>query len=129
MDWCPIKAESKTEVHLKSQKQGISSACYEPHGLKKDATLYLLIYCFILTEMEELAEHGITLPPNMQGLTEEQVEELKLKDEWADKCVPQGGVRDNKDPIGRRNGQGMSLIWRTSAVLKTGIYRDRRKCV
>lgn len=59
----------------------------------------------ICAEMEELAEHGITLPPNMQGLTEEQVEELKLKDEWADKCVPQGGVRDNKDPIGRRNGQ------------------------
>lgn len=59
----------------------------------------------ICAEMEELAEHGITLPPNMQGLTEEQVEELKLKDEWADKCVPQGGVRENKDPIGRRNGQ------------------------
>lgn len=59
----------------------------------------------ICAEMEELAGHGITLPPNMQGLTEEQVEELKLKDEWADKCVPQGGVRENKDPIGRRNGQ------------------------
>lgn len=59
----------------------------------------------ICAEMEELAEHGITLPPNMQGLTEEQVEELKLKDEWADKCVPQGGVRENKDPIGRRNSQ------------------------
>lgn len=59
----------------------------------------------ICAEMEELAEHGIILPPNMQGLTEEQVEELKLKDEWADKCVPQGGVRENKDPIGRRNGQ------------------------
>lgn len=59
----------------------------------------------ICAEMEELAEHGITLPPNMQGLTEEQVEDLKLKDEWADKCVPQGGVRENKDPIGRRNGQ------------------------
>lgn len=73
--------------------------------------LYLMIHGFILTEMEELAEHGITLPPNMQGLTEEQVEELKLKDEWADKCVPQGGVRENKDPIGRRNGQGMALIW------------------
>ncbi|XP_062619659.1 cilia- and flagella-associated protein 298-like [Saccostrea cucullata] len=59
----------------------------------------------ICAEMEELANHGITLPPNMQGLTEEQVEELKLKDEWAEKCVPQGGIRENKDPIGRRNGQ------------------------
>ncbi|XP_022292400.2 cilia- and flagella-associated protein 298-like [Crassostrea virginica] len=59
----------------------------------------------ICAEMEELANHGITLPPNMQGLTEDQIEDLKLKDEWAEKCVPQGGVRENKDPIGRRNGQ------------------------
>ncbi|XP_048765916.2 cilia- and flagella-associated protein 298-like [Ostrea edulis] len=59
----------------------------------------------ICAEMDELANHGITLPPNMQGLTDEQVEELKLKDEWAEKCAPQGGVKENKDPIGRRNGQ------------------------
>jgi len=62
------------------------------------------------TEIEDLAEHGITLPPNMQGLTEEQVTELKLKDEWADKCTPQGGVRMNEDKIGRRNGQGKCSI-------------------
>jgi hypothetical protein len=69
--------------------------------------MYIILrFCFI--EMEELANHGITLPPNMQGLTEEQVEELKLKDEWAEKCVPQGGIKENKDPIGRRNGQGIS---------------------
>ena len=59
-----------------------------------------------ISEIEDLAEHGITLPPNMQGLTEEQVIELKLKDEWAEKCTPQGGVRENEDKIGRRNGQG-----------------------
>ena len=54
----------------------------------------------------ELAEHGISLPPNMQGLTEDQLEDLKLKDEWEDKCIPSGGAVDNKDPIGRRNGHG-----------------------
>lgn len=59
----------------------------------------------ICAEIEELAEHGITLPPNMQGLTDEQVIELKLKDEWVEKCTPQGGVRVNPDKIGRRNGQ------------------------
>ena len=71
-------------------------------------SIMLIIYemNFSSTEMEELANHGITLPPNMQGLTEDQIEDLKLKDEWAEKCVPQGGVRENKDPIGRRNGQG-----------------------
>lgn len=57
-------------------------------------------------EITELADHGITLPPNMQGLTEEQIMELKLKDEWEDKCVPSGGPLFHKDDIGRRNGQG-----------------------
>lgn len=56
-------------------------------------------------EMEELAKHGVSLPPNMQGLTDEQVEELKLKDEWGEKCQPSGGVKFNKCKIGCRNGQ------------------------
>nr|XP_061818835.1 cilia- and flagella-associated protein 298-like isoform X2 [Nerophis lumbriciformis] len=59
----------------------------------------------ICSEMCELAEHGITLPPNMQGLTDEQILDLKLKDEWEDKCVPSGGLVFKKDDIGRRNGQ------------------------
>ncbi|XP_060067468.1 cilia- and flagella-associated protein 298-A-like [Ylistrum balloti] len=58
----------------------------------------------ICAEMEELAKHGITLPPNMMGLTDDQIVDLKLKDEWADKCVPSGGAKMKKDPIGRRNG-------------------------
>ncbi|XP_029956411.1 cilia- and flagella-associated protein 298 [Salarias fasciatus] len=58
----------------------------------------------ICSEIPELAEHGITLPPNMQGLTEEQIEELKLRDEWEDKCTPSGGSVFKKDEIGRRNG-------------------------
>ena len=63
----------------------------------------------MFSEIECLAEHGITLPPNMQGLTDEQVEDLKLKDEWADRCTPQGGVRENPDKVGVRNGQGESF--------------------
>ncbi|XP_073928905.1 cilia- and flagella-associated protein 298 isoform X3 [Castor canadensis] len=59
----------------------------------------------LCSEMEELAEHGIFLPPNMQGLTDEQIEELKLKDEWGEKCIPSGGSVFKKDDIGRRNGQ------------------------
>lgn len=59
-------------------------------------------------EMEELSDHGITLPPNMQGLTDEQIEELKLVDEWSLKCTPQGGHVMCKDDIGRRNGMGKS---------------------
>lgn len=59
----------------------------------------------ICSEISQLADHGITLPPNMQGLTEEQIVELKLIDEWEDKCVPSGGPVFRKDEIGRRNGQ------------------------
>lgn len=61
--------------------------------------------------MQELAEHGILLPPNMQGLTEEQLVDLKLKDEWEDKCVPSGGPVFRKDEYGRRNGHGERQRW------------------
>uniref|UniRef100_A0A8C0I5Z2 CFAP298-TCP10L readthrough n=1 Tax=Balaenoptera musculus TaxID=9771 RepID=A0A8C0I5Z2_BALMU len=59
----------------------------------------------VCSEMEELAEHGVFLPPNMQGLTDDQIEDLKLKDEWGEKCVPSAGSVFKKDDIGRRNGQ------------------------
>uniref|UniRef100_A0A3Q3WLM1 Cilia and flagella associated protein 298 n=1 Tax=Mola mola TaxID=94237 RepID=A0A3Q3WLM1_MOLML len=58
----------------------------------------------LCSEIPELADHGITLPPNMQGLTEEQIVELNLKDEWEDKCMPSGGAVFKKDEIGGRNG-------------------------
>lgn len=56
-------------------------------------------------EMEELANYGIMLPLNMIGLTDEQVEELKLEDPLADNCAPSGGYNQTKDPVGRRNGR------------------------
>ena len=61
------------------------------------------------TEMEELAKHGITLPPNMQGLAEEQISDLRLHDEWEDKCSPSGGYVETKDPLTRRNGRGKDI--------------------
>ena len=56
--------------------------------------------------MQSLAKHGHFLPPNMQGLTEDQIEELKLHDEYEKICVPQGGSVECPDPIGRRSGKG-----------------------
>lgn len=41
----------------------------------------------------------------MIGLTDEQVEELKLVDSWAESCLPSGGFNQTKDPVGRRNGR------------------------
>lgn len=45
------------------------------------------------------------LPPDIIGLTSEQVTELKLVDVWADRCIPSGGWIENPDPVGRRNGR------------------------
>ncbi len=54
--------------------------------------------------IELLSQHGVLLPGNMQGLTEEQISELKLRDEFEEVCVPSGGYIMNPDPMGRRNG-------------------------
>ncbi|XP_023316228.1 UPF0769 protein C21orf59 homolog A-like [Trichogramma pretiosum] len=51
-------------------------------------------------DLEELANHGTMLPQNMQGLTDEQIEELHLVDEWGEKCCPSGGWTFNKDIMG-----------------------------
>ncbi|XP_058821590.1 cilia- and flagella-associated protein 298 isoform X2 [Topomyia yanbarensis] len=59
----------------------------------------------VCSEIEELSKHGTMLPPDMLGLTEEQVQELNLNDEWGEKCVPSGGWISNPDPVGRRNGR------------------------
>ncbi len=56
--------------------------------------------------MQSLAEHGICKPPEMQGLTDEQIVELKLRDTFSDTCYPSGGARSNPDPIGKRTGNG-----------------------
>jgi cilia- and flagella-associated protein 298 len=55
--------------------------------------------------MEELANYGCMLPPEMMGLTDEQIDELKLVDSWAENCIPSGGFNFCKDPVGRRNGR------------------------
>ncbi|KAJ7320524.1 hypothetical protein JRQ81_020035 [Phrynocephalus forsythii] len=73
----------------------------------------------VCAEIESLAEHGIFLPPNMQGLTDEQIEELKLKDEWAERCIPSGGSVFKKDEIGRRNGHAPNE--KMNQVLKTTV--------
>jgi hypothetical protein len=63
----------------------------------------------LCSEIEYLSKAGITLPPNMQGLTDEQIVELKLVDEWSNKCTPSGGYIEKKDDLGRRNGRGYYL--------------------
>jgi len=59
----------------------------------------------LCAEMEQLAKHGLCLPPNMQGLTKEQILELQLVDTWEEHCTPSGGNIECADPIGHRNGK------------------------
>lgn len=80
-------------------------------------------FLLILTiEMELLSSHGILLPPNMHGLTDEQVTDLKLKDEYADTCVPCGGHVNNPDPVGRRNGRGKSFRLETISHFTVDVF-------
>ncbi|KAF7261045.1 hypothetical protein EG68_01681 [Paragonimus skrjabini miyazakii] len=91
----------------------------------------------ICAEIDELAKHGVNLPPNLQGLTEDQVVDLKLKDEWGDKCIPSGGYIEYKDEIGRRNGRALcekmvEVLKRTVDEAKQLIGRDtvnRDRCM
>ena len=41
----------------------------------------------------------------MQGLADEQIRDLRLVNEWADKYVPSGGTVERNDPVGHRNGK------------------------
>lgn len=59
----------------------------------------------ICGEIEELTKYGPMLPPEIIGLTEDQVTELKLVDEWEEKVIPSGGWTNSPDPCGRRNGR------------------------
>lgn len=71
------------------------------------------------SEIELLAQHGVLLPGDMQGLTEEQIIELKLKDSYEDVCIPSGGFVMTPDPMGRRNGRGMYVIYSNPRFCKT----------
>ncbi|CAG7732885.1 unnamed protein product [Allacma fusca] len=90
--------------------------------------LVVNVYGFI--EMEELAKHGTMLPPDMLGLTDEQIVELKKVDTWGESCIPSGGFRENKDPIGRRNGKQpgekmQELIARSVGEVKAAIDKKQ----
>ena len=57
----------------------------------------------------------------MQGLSDEQIAELHLRDPWADKSYPSGGSIINHDPIGRRTGTGWPYLMIFQRILfRTG---------
>eukprot|EP00055_Hartaetosiga_balthica_P017081 m.111924 g.111924 ORF g.111924 m.111924 type:complete len:288 (-) comp9243_c2_seq6:4407-5270(-) len=78
--------------------------------------------------IEQLAQFGIMKTPKMQGLTPDQVVDLKLKDE-TDKFYPSGGSQDCVDDIGLRTGkapneQMRDILTRTIEEAKAAIHKD-----
>ena len=83
----------------------------------------------VCSEIEFLAKSGTCLPYNMQGLTDEQISELKLVDEWSERCVPSGGYVERKDELGRRNGRApldkmCDVLEKTRADSKAKVSKD-----
>ena len=78
--------------------------------------------------VEALAAHGIMKTPQMQGLTDEQVRELKYKDD-TDKYYPSGGATVAPDAIGLRTGQAPSpqlqeVLRKTCAEARAAVHKD-----
>ncbi|XP_045434344.1 cilia- and flagella-associated protein 298 isoform X1 [Pipistrellus kuhlii] len=97
-----VKRGDESQFLLRAPADAELGALTERAARVHNARLKVQRLC---SEVEDLAEHGVFLPPNMQGLTDEQVEELKLRDEWGERCVPSGGAGFKKDAVGRRNGR------------------------
>eukprot|EP00040_Diaphanoeca_grandis_P027509 m.156728 g.156728 ORF g.156728 m.156728 type:complete len:292 (-) comp31020_c0_seq1:67-942(-) len=101
------------------------------------------LYCNILkirrlsAEVEMLAEFGIAKPTQAVGLTDDQIVELKIKDEWTPKCYPSGGSVFNRDVIGRRTGNAPNeklsqVLKKTCADAKAATSKDQvtaNKCL
>ena len=99
------------KYHLIRLFRGIKSIHHIKTEIEKVREQVRLIYNArlkverIATEIDQLAQYGTILPENMQGLNEDQIIDLKLKDPWTEKCIPSGGAIENKDIYNRRNGQ------------------------
>jgi hypothetical protein len=79
--------------------------------------------------IEQLATHGIMKPPNMHGLTPDQVVELKLKDE-SSTYYPSGGSVPCHDDIGLRVGQApnaqmQEVLQKTVSEAKAAMSRTK----
>lgn len=83
----------------------------------------------ICSELEDLSKHGVFLPLQMQGLTDEQIQELKLKDQWAEMHLTSENYVVKRDPVGRRNGKAplpkiADVISRTISEAKTKVSKN-----
>lgn len=89
----------------------------------------------ICDEMTQLAKHGVQIKPEMMGLTDDQIVELKLVDEFSSSCVPSTGFGEEcKDDVGRRCGRPprvdmKNIIARTIAEATSAIIKNQSKAM
>jgi len=80
-------------------------------------------------QLVALSQHGVSLPPEMQGLLAEQLAELKLSDEEGKRCLPEQAVL-NPDPLQRRGGRAppaekAAVLERAAAELCKIVSKER----
>ena len=86
----------------------------------------------LVEEVKELAKYGVVIKPELQGLTAEQVKELKLVDEYEEQCQPSGGFAYEADPCQRRNGRApirdmKNVLTKTADEAKAKVHKDNVK--
>lgn len=82
-------------------------------------------------EISMLAKHGVQVRPEMMGLTPDQIEELKLVDDYATKtCIPSSGFgEETPDDCGRRCGRPprvdmQNVLAKTISEAKASIFKE-----
>ena len=83
----------------------------------------------LVEEVKDLAKHGVVIKPELQGLTGDQVKELKLVDEYEEQCQPSGGFAYEQDPCQRRNGRApikdlKKVLTETADEAKAKVHKD-----
>ena len=84
----------------------------------------------VCDDVEGLAAHGVKVSPDTEGLLEEQIAELKLVDREGERCVPTGGIKNNPDPLQKRNGKApvdAEVLTKTVAEARNKISKDNVK--
>ena len=83
-------------------------------------------------EVKDLAQHGVMIKPELQGLHPDQVKELKLVDEFEEQCCPSGGFAYSPDPVQRRNGRApvkdlKTVLTNAAEEAKRKVHKDNVK--
>ena len=132
---CPNISQCKVEMvllHIKRQEESLFlHSCQVSDSVESVVAKVVSIYngrrkvLRLAEEVKDLAQHGVMIKPELQGLHPDQVKELKLVDEYEEQCIPSGGFAFSADPVQRRNGRAPVKDLKT--VLQNAAEEAKRK--